>query len=45
MLVERLTMNYSMFFSSFFNPNAPLVFLLVQEVQFTILEQGEAHLF
>jgi nucleoside-diphosphate-sugar epimerase len=26
MLVERLTMNYSMFFSSFFNPNALLVF-------------------
>jgi hypothetical protein len=45
MLVEKLTMNCSMFFSSFFNPNAPLVFLLLQDVQFTILEQGEAHLF
>jgi hypothetical protein len=45
MLVEKLTMNCSMFFSSFFNPSVPLVFLLLQDVQFTILEQGEAHLF
>jgi hypothetical protein len=44
MLVEKLTMS-SLFFSSFFNPNAPLDFLLLQDVQFTILEQGEAHLF